>query len=81
MTNASTSDPASPIKAPDRAPATEVEKMIARVNTTVSRPSRPTAWKASKARPQRAFPSRAASARERSSADSDRAWLRIQNVI
>ena len=55
--------------------------MIARVNTTVSRPSRPTAWKASSATPVRAPRSSAASVRARSSPDSPRAWLRIQNVM
>ena len=68
-----TSAPASPITAPLSALAAEVEKMIARVKTTVSSPSRPTAWKASNPSPHRARPSSAASARARSSLDSDRA--------
>ena len=81
MKKAITSAPARPMTAPVSALAVEVEKMIASVNTTVSSPSRPTAWKASRARPHRALPSRAASVFDRSSVDIDRAWLRIQNVM
>ena len=55
--------------------------MIASVKTTVSSPSRPTAWKASSPRPHLARPSSAASVRARSSEDRDRACLRIQNVM
>src|ERR1700739_2555134 len=75
------SPPPRPMSAPVSAPAVDVEKMIARVNTTVSRPSRPTAWKASSPSPHLARPSSAASARSRSSFDNDRACLRIQNVM
>ena len=57
--------------APLRAPTVDVEKMMARVKTTVSRPSRPTAWKASSPSPQRARPSSAASARARTDAALD----------
>src|SRR6478735_6790323 len=56
MMNAIASEPARPTTAPSRAPWVEVEKMIARVKTTVSSPSRPTAWKARRARRVRARP-------------------------
>jgi hypothetical protein len=62
--------PASPIAAPLSAPAVVVLNTMASVNTTVSRPSRPTAWKASSPSPSRALPSSAHPCGARSSAES-----------
>src|SRR5260221_357101 len=56
ITNAITIAIASPATAPaSRPPRWLVENAIASVKTTVSTPSRPTAWKASNARPARAL--------------------------
>ena len=66
-TPSATTRPAAP---PAITPWRDEANTMARVNTIVSSPSRPTAWKASSPRPQRARPSRAASVRRRSSAES-----------
>ena len=54
---------------------------MARVNTMVSRPSRPTAWNASTPSPSRALPLSASSDRRRRSADNVRLCDCIQNVM
>ena len=54
---------------------------MARVNTIVSSPSRPTAWNASRPKPKRALPLRAFSERRWRSADMVRLWDCIQKVM
>ena len=54
---------------------------MAKVKTIVSRPSRPTAWKASTPNPNLALPLRASSDRRWRSADMVRLWDCIQNVM
>src|ERR1700730_14439303 len=58
MKNAIVSEIARPTTAPSRAPWVEVEKMIASVKTTVSRPSGPSDWKGRRVRPVGAVVSR-----------------------
>ncbi len=54
---------------------------MASVNTMVSTPSRPTAWKASRPSPKRALPLSASSDRRWRSADMVRLCACIQNVM